>query len=55
MTAKQPLSVTIMSREFPPNVYGGAGVHVDYLSSCLASMMPVEVRCFGQREAIQTR
>ena len=53
MTAKQPLSVTIMSREFPPNVYGGAGVHVDYLSSCLASMMPVEVRCFGQREAIQ--
>ena len=53
MTAKQPLSVTIMSREYPPNVYGGAGVHVDYLSSSLADMMPVEVRCFGQREAIQ--
>jgi len=42
-----------MSREFPPNVYGGAGVHVDYLASSLASMMPVEVRCFGQREAAQ--
>ena len=53
MTAKRPLSVTIMSREFPPNVYGGAGVHVDYLASSLASMMPVEVRCFGQREAAQ--
>ncbi len=53
MTAKQPLSVTIMSREFPPNVYGGAGVHVDYLASNLASMMPVEVRCFGGREAIR--
>lgn len=53
MTAKQPLSVTIMTREFPPNVYGGAGVHVDYLSSSLASMIPVEVRCFGQREAVQ--
>jgi len=53
LTAKRPLSVTIMSREFPPNVYGGAGVHVDYLASSLASMMPVEVRCFGQREAAQ--
>ncbi|MEA4882520.1 MAG: glycogen synthase [Clostridia bacterium] len=42
-------SVTIMTREYPPNVYGGAGVHVDYLSSSLARLIPVEVRCFGER------
>ncbi|HBK61362.1 MAG TPA: glycogen synthase, partial [Firmicutes bacterium] len=49
----QPVSVTMMSREFPPNVYGGAGVHVDYLSSYLTDIMPVEVRCFGRRESVQ--
>ncbi len=39
-----------LTNEFPPNVYGGAGVHVDYLSRELAKMMPVEVRCFGEQE-----
>lgn len=53
MTTKRSVSVTMMSREFPPNVYGGAGVHVDYLSSYLADIMPVEVRCFGRRESVQ--
>lgn len=53
MKAMQPVSVTMMSREFPPNVYGGAGVHVDYLSSYLTDIMPVEVRCFGRRESVQ--
>ncbi len=42
------LSVTIMTNEYPPNVYGGAGVHVDQLSRALADMMRVEVRCFGR-------
>lgn len=45
--------MTIMTREFPPNIYGGAGVHVDYLSACLAELMPVEVRCFDRREGPQ--
>jgi glycogen synthase len=41
----------ILTNEFPPHIYGGAGVHVDYLSRELAKLMQVEVRCFGdQRE-----
>jgi starch synthase len=38
-----------LTNEYPPNVYGGAGVHVDYLSRELAKMMPIEVRCFGDQ------
>lgn len=37
----------ILTNEFPPNIYGGAGVHVDYLTRELAKLMDVEVRCFG--------
>ena len=39
----------LFSNEFPPNVYGGAGVHVDYLSRELAKLCEVEVRCFGEQ------
>lgn len=39
--------VALFSNEYPPNVYGGAGVHVEYLSRALAEFIPVEVRCFG--------
>lgn len=46
-TNLENLSVTIMTNEYPPNIYGGAGVHVDYLSRALSKMMSVEVRCFG--------
>lgn len=38
------------TKEYPPNVYGGAGVHVDYLSRALASICEVEVRCFGDQD-----
>jgi alpha-maltose-1-phosphate synthase len=38
-----------LTNEYPPNVYGGAGVHVDYLSRELAKSMPIEVRCFGNQ------
>jgi len=51
LTAKGDISVTIMTREYPPDVYGGAGVHVDYLSHALARLMPVEVRRFGSHHA----
>lgn len=40
----------LLSNEYPPNVYGGAGVHVEYLSRELARLMPVEVRCFGSQQ-----
>ncbi|MFA5138235.1 MAG: glycogen synthase [Elusimicrobiota bacterium] len=46
------MKVTIISREFPPNVYGGAGVHVKFLTRELAKRMQVDVRCFGEQEAL---
>jgi glycogen synthase len=39
-----------LTNEYPPLVYGGAGVHVDYLSRELAKTMPIEVRCFGDQK-----
>ena len=36
-----------MTREYPPEVYGGAGVHVEYLARELGELTDVEVRCFG--------
>ncbi len=36
-----------MTREYPPNVYGGAGVHVEYLAAELAKKIQVEVHCWG--------
>jgi len=42
--------VVLFSKEYPPDVYGGAGVHVEYLSRALARRMEVEVRCFGEQE-----
>ncbi|HUZ00440.1 MAG TPA: glycogen synthase [Thermomicrobiaceae bacterium] len=41
--------VAIFTNEYPPNVYGGAGVHVEYLSRALSRSVPVEVRCFGDQ------
>ena len=39
------------TREFPPYVYGGAGVHVEYLATELSKLMDVEVRCFGNQNS----
>ena len=41
------MRVGLFTREFPPQVYGGAGVHVDYLSRELAKNIAVEVHCWG--------
>jgi starch synthase len=41
----------LFTNEYPPNVYGGAGVHVEYLSQALARRIAVEVRCFGDQRA----
>jgi alpha-maltose-1-phosphate synthase len=41
------VKVAMMTREFPPEVYGGAGVHVEYLSRELAKLVDIEVHCFG--------
>ena len=37
------------TREFPPYVYDGAGVHVEYLAAELAKLIEIEVRCFGDQ------
>jgi starch synthase len=39
----------VLTREYPPHVYGGAGVVVDQLTQALTRRMAVEVRCFGER------
>ena len=40
------MRVLFMTNEFPPHIYGGAGVHVEYLTRELAKLIPVEVRSF---------
>jgi starch synthase len=45
------LRVGLFTREYPPLVYGGAGVHVDYLSRELAREIEVEVHCWGPQHS----
>ncbi len=44
------MKALFLTREYPPEVYGGAGVHVEYLSRFLAQQIEVEVRCFGEQD-----
>lgn len=45
------MRVVYMTREYPPYVYGGAGVHIEYLAREMARLATVEVKCYGdQRE-----
>jgi len=46
--------VALFTNEYPPHVYGGAGVHVEYLSRELSNLVPVEVRCFGEQDVTGT-
>jgi glycogen synthase len=43
----------LLTREYPPHIYGGAGVVVGQLASALSQLMAVEVRCFGERPATE--
>lgn len=45
------MRVGLFTREFPPHIYGGAGVHVDYLSRELAKKIEVEVHCWGTQNS----
>jgi starch synthase len=42
------MRVDIISREYPPHIYGGAGVHVSELVRVLRSSIQVKVRTFGE-------
>ncbi|NNF83124.1 MAG: glycosyltransferase, partial [Flavobacteriaceae bacterium] len=44
------MKVLFCTREYPPYVYGGAGVHVEYLAAELSKLTAVEVRCFGDQD-----
>ena len=41
------MRIGLLTREFPPDVYGGAGVHVEYLVRELRKLADVDVHCFG--------
>jgi starch synthase len=47
------MKVTLFTNEYPPNIYGGAGVHVDYLARFLAGLIEVDVRAFGDQRQKQ--
>lgn len=41
------MRVDLLTREYPPEIYGGAGVHVAELVRALRRDIDVQVRCFG--------
>src|SRR3954451_9674405 len=45
------MRVALLTREYPPEVYGGAGVHVEYLGRELARLVELEVHCWGADRA----
>jgi starch synthase len=44
------MKALLLTNEYPPSIYGGAGVHVEFLSRELARLMDVEVRSFGNQD-----
>jgi len=40
-------AVALLTREYPPDVYGGAGVHVEHLARELRSRVALSVHCWG--------
>ena len=45
---EEQLRVALLTREYPPEVYGGAGVHVEYLARELAPLVDLTVHCMGR-------
>jgi starch synthase len=41
------MRVDLLTREYPPEIYGGAGVHAAELVKALRTRIEVQVRCFG--------
>ncbi|MFF3874970.1 glycogen synthase [Streptomyces sp. NPDC001978] len=46
------MRVGLLSREYPPDVYGGAGVHVEFLARELTSLVDLEVHCWGEGRGV---
>ncbi len=49
--SKPDSRVALLTREYPPEVYGGAGVHVEYLARELAKRVELSVYCWGAPRA----
>lgn len=49
------MKALLLTKEFPPNVYGGAGVHIEYLSRELAKLIDVDVKCFGEQDSATSK
>jgi starch synthase len=47
VVTSRPPRVAMLTREYPPEVYGGAGVHVEYLARSLADLVDLTVHCQG--------
>lgn len=43
------MKVLYLTNEYPPYVYGGAGVHVEYLAREVSRLIATEVRCYGDQ------
>ncbi|MFJ7214569.1 glycogen synthase [Amycolatopsis sp. NPDC098790] len=41
------MKVGLLTREYPPEVYGGAGVHVEFLARELRPLVDLDVHCWG--------
>ncbi|MGW2716735.1 glycogen synthase [Streptomyces sp. NPDC001492] len=46
------MRVGLLTREYPPDVYGGAGVHVEFLARELSSLVDLEVHCWGEGRGV---
>ncbi|MET8772339.1 glycogen synthase [Streptomyces sp. NPDC004658] len=46
------MRVGLLSREYPPDVYGGAGVHVEFLARELSALVDLEVHCWGEGRGV---
>ena len=47
------MKITILTNEYPPHIYGGAGVHVEYLTKELVKLNPgeIDVLAFGDQDS----
>ena len=48
MPYRARVRIGLLTREYPPDVYGGAGVHVEHLVRALRELVDVDVHCFGE-------
>ncbi|MFC4332626.1 glycogen synthase [Streptomyces andamanensis] len=47
------MRVGLLTREYPPDVYGGAGVHVEFLARELRPLVDLRVHCWGESSAAE--